>query len=148
MVERSQHTVGDLSCDRSSGSWSPSFQETLRRGPSHTTSLPVAPDELCYQLAIECCVSYGRLDEALGLVSQMESKGLNPNEAALRALIKGFAADGSGVTGEVAGNGSPGARGAAERRWRGIECALGVFEELAERFIPPSRSGSDSLECF
>ncbi|CAN0220524.1 unnamed protein product, partial [Scytosiphon promiscuus] len=77
------------------GTWSPGLQEALSLGPSHVT-MPAVPDAACYQLAMECCVSRGRVDEALALL--------------------------------------------AERRWRGVENALGVFEELAERFDPPSRA--------
>lgn len=85
---------------------------------------------------MEACVTTGRNDEALALLSEMEGKGLSPNEASLRALIRGFAMDGgeSGVGGDVAGQST-----ATERRWKGVENALGVFEELAERFQPPSR---------
>lgn len=99
-------------------------------------TMPAVPDAACYQLAMECCVSGGRNDEALALLSEMEGRGLSPNEAALRALIRGFALE--GVVDE--GGGGPAAeRERAERRWRGVENALGVFEELAERFDPPSR---------
>lgn len=96
--------------------------------------MPAVPDAACYQLAMECCVAGGRNDEALALLSEMEGKGLSPNEAGLRALVRGFAAEGGG---RGAGDGGRGA--AAERRWRAVENALGVFEELAERFQPPSR---------
>ncbi|CAM9927753.1 unnamed protein product, partial [Sphacelaria rigidula] len=115
------------------GSWSPLLQEALSLGPSNST-MPAVPDAACYQLAMECCVSRGRNDEALSLLSEMEGRGLDPNEAALRALIRGFASEGRGGVGEEA----------EEMRWNGIQRALGVFEELAERFRPPSRA---SFEC-
>lgn len=122
------------------GTWSPVLQEALRLGPSHMT-MPAVPDASCYQLAMECCVAGGRNDEALSLLAEMESKGLSPNEAGLRALIRGFAAEGGihvqeeeGVT----------AAEVAERKWRSVEKALGVFEELAEKFDPPSRASFES----
>lgn len=99
--------------------------------------MPAVPDAACYQLAMECCVAGGRNDEALALLSEMEGKGLSPNEAGLRALIRGFAAEGGGRG--AGGGGREATAAAAERRWRGVENALGVFEELAERFQPPSR---------
>lgn len=117
------------STQSTSGSWSPLLQEALSLGPSNVT-MPAVPDAVCYQLAMECCVSRGRTDEALSLLSEMEGRGLSPNEAGLCALIKGFAAGGGGVGGEGSEE---------EERWRGIERALGVFEELAERFQPPLR---------
>lgn len=110
------------------------LQEALGLGPSHVT-MPAVPSAFCYQLAMECCVAGGCNDEALALLSEMEGKGLSPNEAGLRALIRGFAAEGVGGEGE--GRGEAGE--AARRRWRGVENALGVFEELAEKFNPPSR---------
>lgn len=103
-------------------------------GPSNVT-MPAVPDAACYQLAMECCVARGRTDKALSLLSEMEGRGLSPNEAGLRALIRGFASE----------SGTPGVGGAgieaesAELKWRGVERALGVFEELAERFQRPSR---------
>lgn len=97
--------------------------------------MPAVPDAGCYQLAMECCVAGGRNDEALALLAEMEGKGLSPNEAGLRALVRGFAAEGGG---RGAGSRERGPE-AAERRWRGVENALGVFEELAESFQPPSR---------
>lgn len=115
-------------CKQNAGSWSPLLQEALSLGPSNST-MPAVPDAACYQLAMECCVSRGRNDEALSLLSEMEGRGLHPNEAALRALIRGFASEGRGGVGEEA----------EELRWNGIQRALGVFEELAERFRPPSR---------
>ncbi|CAN0441737.1 unnamed protein product, partial [Ectocarpus fasciculatus] len=80
------------------GTWSTELQEALSLGPSHVT-MPAVPDAACYQLAMECCVSGGRNDEALALLSEMEGRGLSPNEAALRALIRGFALEGVGVDG-------------------------------------------------
>lgn len=99
-------------------------------------TMPAVPDAHCYQLAMECCVAGGRNDEALSLLTEMEGRGLSPNEAGLRALIRGFAAEGVGCVG---GGGGGGEAAAAGQRWRGVENALGVFEELAERFQPPSR---------
>ncbi|CAM9259970.1 unnamed protein product, partial [Ectocarpus sp. 12 AP-2014] len=119
------------------GTWSTELQEALSLGPSHVT-MPAVPDAACYQLAMECCVSGGRNDEALALLSEMEDRGLSPNEAALRALIRGFALE--GVVADGGGGGPAAERERAERRWRGVENALGVFEELAERFDPPSRA--------
>lgn len=90
-------------------------------------------------------MSRGRVDEALALLAEMEDRGLSPNEAALRALIRGFALEGLGDSEGGGGGGlAGGAAGAtaaeqAARRWKGVENALGVFEELAERFDPPSR---------
>ena len=124
------------------GTWSAELQEALSLGPSHVT-MPAVPDAACYQLAMECCVSGGRHDEALSLLAEMESRGLSPNEAALRTLIRGFAqeglVDGSAVGSAGLGRGALTAAERAERRWKGVENALGVFEELAERFDPPSR---------
>lgn len=121
------------------GTWSAELQEALSLGPSHVT-MPAVPDAACYQLAMECCVSGGRHDEALSLLAEMESRGLSPNEAALRTLIRGFVQEGL-VDGSAVGSAGlgRGALTAAERRWKGVENALGVFEELAERFDPPSR---------
>lgn len=118
------------------GTWSAELQEALSLGPSHVT-MPAVPDAACYQLAMECCVARGRNDEALPLLAEMESRGLSPNEAALRALIRGFAQEGLG-DGDGGAVGSTAAE-RAEMRWKGVENALGVFEELAERFDPPSR---------
>ncbi|CAN0341114.1 unnamed protein product [Ectocarpus sp. 4 AP-2014] len=99
--------------------------------------MSAVPDAACYQLVMECCVSGGRNDEALALLSEMEGRGLSPNEAALRALIRGFALEGDVVDG---GGGGPATeRERAERRWRVVENALEMFEELTERFDPTSR---------
>lgn len=84
----------------------------------------------------------GRNDQALTTLSEMEDKGLSPNEASLRALIRGFAAEGVGDGkwgGGGVGLGGDDEAAVADRRWKGVENALGVFEELAEKFHPPSR---------
>lgn len=122
------------------GTWSAGLQEALSLGPSHVT-MPAVPDAACYQLAMECCVAGGRNDEALALLAEMEGRGLSPNEAALRALIRGFAREGlaGGDATAAVGGAALTAAERAERRWKGVENALGVFEELAERFDPPSR---------
>ena len=127
------------------GTWSPILREALSLGPSHVT-MPAVPDASCYQLAMECCVAVGRNDEALSLLTEMESKGLRPNEAALRALIKGFVAEGeTKARGEAVGMATAErAAAAAKIRWTSVENALGVFEELAERFCPPSRASFES----
>lgn len=122
------------------GTWSSVLQDALSLGPSHVT-MPAVPDASCYQLAMECCVACGRNDEALSLLAEMESKGLSPNEAGLRALIRGFTAEGGTHVHEEAG---VTAAEVAERKWRGVEKALGVFEELAEKFDPPSRASFES----
>ncbi|CAM9417070.1 unnamed protein product, partial [Laminaria digitata] len=122
------------------GTWSVALQEALGLGPSHVT-MPAVPSAFCYQLAMECCVDGGCHDEALALLSEMEGRGLSPNEAGLRALIRGFAAEGVGDGG---GGGGGGGGEAGRRRWRGVENALGVFEELAEKFNPPSRASFES----
>ncbi|CAN0086012.1 unnamed protein product, partial [Discosporangium mesarthrocarpum] len=130
----------------SPGAFSSLLREELILGPSHVT-MPATPDALCYQardryrLVMECCVAAGRMDTSLSYLREMEARGIEPNEGCLRALIRGFGR-GQGVSGFGEGGVTGGDQGGdlwASLRWRGLERALGVFEELAERFQPPSR---------
>eukprot|EP00953_Heterococcus_sp_UTEX-ZZ885_P017961 10044-Heterococcus_DN1.PRE.1 len=79
------------------------------------------PDRTCYEYVLDTCIAAGMKDVALKTFTAMEQRHIEPTERMYAALVRGFG-------------------DALE-----LESALGVWQELRERYYPPCRASFETI---